>query len=152
MEPHDDTNDLSQAPLLRSLGKVDPFRVPNGFFDTFPQQIQQRITAKTNTKARSGNWLAGPLWPRFALGALAALLIAAGTWLAWPAPDTASVGFASVEPEELLDTGVEDDLLYAALGHEDDLMDPVALSYDDAEVMAYLENENLPLDLLIEDL
>lgn len=144
MERHDELND---SPILRSIAKQDPFVTPDGFFDRFPQDVQQRI--QTGTKRST--WFSTAPWPRFAIGSLAAMLIAAVVWSVWPATPVNMDSFASAEPEELLDAGVDEEILFAALAQEEDLMEPVALPDDDAEVLAYLENEDLPLDQLIED-
>lgn len=145
MERHEEHDELSDAPLLRSLAKQDPFVTPSGFFEVFPQTVQQRVHAERS--ARRG-WA---LWPRFAVGSLTALVLAALVWSAWPT-EPGDSDLVHAEPEELLDDGVDEELLFSALYEEDALMDPVALPEDDAEVLAYLENEDLPLDELIEDL
>lgn len=147
-----DTDDLKDAPLLRSIPQHDPFVVPDGFFDRFPQTVQAGIAAQT-----SASWsdrLAAVLRPRVVIGSLAGLAIVATTWTLWPSEisdGTAALGVA-VEPEEVLSTEVDDELLFAALMSDEPLLDAVDLPLSDTELEAYLENEELPLDLLIEEL
>lgn len=141
-------DELNDAPILRSIAQQDPFVTPDGFFERFPQDVQQHIQVATKRHP----WLNVAPWPRFAIGSLAAVAIAAGLWSLWPAATMNTDGFATAQPEELLDAGVDEEMLFAALAAEEDLMEPVALPDDDAEVLAYLENEDLPLDQLIEDL
>jgi len=150
MERHDE---LDEAPILRSIAKEDPFVAPQGFFNTFPQAVQQHIQASTTTEREGllARW-SNTLWPRITIGSLAGIAVAAIVWSVWPATDTTPTELALAEPEELLESDVDEDLLYATLYTENDLMAAVALPEDDTEVLAYLENEDLPLDLLIEDL
>ncbi len=54
--------------------------------------------------------------------------------------------------DELLYTDLDVELLYAGTEAETGLMDLVSLPEDDQAVLAYLESEDLPLDLLIEEL
>ncbi|MBL7952253.1 MAG: hypothetical protein JNM62_11100 [Flavobacteriales bacterium] len=146
MRPQEEHNELKDVPFLRSIAKEDPFVTPQGFFEVFPQNVQQRMQA---LRSERKGWT---LWPRFAVGSLAAMAIAALLWSLWPTAPVNTEGLATAEPEELLDAGVDEEILFAALAGEEDLMEPVALPDDDVEVLAYLENEDLPLDQLIEDL
>ena len=146
------TDDLKDAPLLRSIPQHDPFVVPDGFFDRFPQTVQARIAAQRPTAWTDR--LAALLQPRLAIGSLAVLAIVATTWMLWPSGPsvgTTSLG-AAVEPEEVLSADVDDELLFAALASDEPLLDAIELPLSDAELEAYLENEELPLDLLIEEL
>lgn len=146
------TDELKDATLLRGIPQHDPFVVPDGFFDRFPQTVQARIAAQRPT-----TWtdrLAGLLRPRIAISGLAVLAIVATTWTLWPSgpsAGTAALG-AAVEPEEVLSADVDDELLFAALDGDEPLLDAVELPLSDTELEAYLENEELPLDLLIEEL
>lgn len=146
------TDDLKDAPLLRSIPQHDPFVVPDGFFDRFPQAVQARIAAQR--PARWSDRLAALLRPRVAIGSLALLAIVATTWTLWPSgasKGTSALGVA-VEPEEVLSAEVDDELLFAALASDGPLLDAVDLPLSDSELEAYLGNEELPLDLLIEEL
>jgi len=145
-------DELKDAPLLRGIPEHDPFVVPNGFFDRFPQTVQARIAAQ-QPKAWSDR-IAALLRPRVVVGGLAFLAVLATTWTLWPsiAPaGTVALG-AAVEPEEVLSTDLDDELLFAALASDQPLLDAVDLALSDTELQAYLENEELPLDLLIEEL
>ena len=152
MNDPNNTDELMDAPLLRSIPQHDPFVVPDGFFDRFPQAVQERIAAQAPI-----SWsdrLAAMLRPRVVVGSLAAIAIVATTWMlrpAAPSGSTISLGVA-VEPEEVLSNEVDDELLFAALNSNEPLLDAVDLPLSDAELEAYLENEELPLDLLMEEL
>lgn len=80
---HDpETDPLSQATLLRSIPKPGPPPAPEGFFELFPQRVQQAIAAQR----REAWWrrlLPAALAPR-ATWALGASLAAALIWLALP--------------------------------------------------------------------
>ena len=150
MERHDE---LNESPTLRSIAKEDPFVAPQGFFDTFPQVVQQQIQTRTAAEREGllARW-SDALWPRITIGSLAGIAIVTIVWSVWPTTDTTPTELAQTQPEELHESDVDEDLLYATLYTENDLMAAVALPEDDTEVLAYLENEDLPLDLLIEDL
>lgn len=153
MERHDDPNELNEAPFLRGIGRHDPFVVPEGFFDRFPSQVQHHLLAHAERKV-GFRWtgLFERSWPRVMAGSALAAALAVLVWLAWPHPKEESTTFAALEPEEVLDEGLDDEILYHTILEEEDLMTTVSLPDDDAEVLAYLENEELPLDLLIEEL
>ena len=147
-----DTDELKDAPLLRGIPLHDPFVVPDGFFDRFPQTVQARIAAQ-----QPASWtdrLAALLRPRRVIGSLAVITIVVTTWTLWPSgtsTGTASLGVA-VEPEEVLSNDVDDELLFATLASDGPLLDAIDLPLTDSELEAYLENEELPLDLLLEEL
>jgi len=96
---------LSEAPLLRSIPKVDPFVVPEGFFDRFPHQVQRTIVEQ-NAEAWWKRLLPTSLIPR-AAWALGATLVAAVVWFTPPHAQEQAVDqdLARVEwdPESALD-------------------------------------------------
>jgi hypothetical protein len=102
MRPNAESDPLSEAPLLRSIPKVDPFAAPESFFERFPHQVQQAIAER-----EAAPWwrvgLSVPRLPRLAWG-LSAALVAVAAWFAWPAPqhDAPQASMAQVEPDEQL--------------------------------------------------
>ncbi|MFZ1692091.1 MAG: hypothetical protein WAT74_02745 [Flavobacteriales bacterium] len=108
MDHRTETDPLSEAPLLRSIPKVDPFVVPEGFFEQFPHQVQAAIAKK-----KAASWWSRllPSTPAFRVAwASAAVLVAALAWFNRPsAPETAPESpLASSDDEWVL---VDNDLL-----------------------------------------
>lgn len=153
MDTFDNNDELRDAPTLRSIPKVDPFVVPDGFFDSFPQLMQQRIADEHARKAR---WsLSLPEWVvKPAFGVLAMAAVAALVWTCWPAADpvTEPVQLSAYETPEHVTDDLEADDIYAALSANDPLLAEADLAFTDEELAEYIEREELPLDLLIEEL
>jgi hypothetical protein len=139
---------LDKAPMLRSLkGAPDPFVVPDAFFVRFPHTVQGRAVA---TGSRSVNWSSRLVW---ALGMLA---LVATLWFALPQGEGSGTlpqhtEFAlDVHPEEL---PVNEHLVwdvYADAGQP--LFGEVLLELDERELHAYLEHENVDVELLMLEL
>lgn len=99
MDHRTETDPLSEAPLLRSIPKVDPFVVPEGFFEQFPHQVQAAIAKK-----KAASWWSKllPTTPAFRVAwASAAVLIAALAWFNRPSAigSTAELPMASSDYE-----------------------------------------------------
>ena len=151
MERLSDHDELKDAPRLRSIPKVDPFVVPSGFFETFPHAAQERVRGSDRSivsEPLRGAWVR----PALLFGTLSLLV---GLFLLRPSgkhtEHMVSVGQDWSE-NDLLHTGIDPELLYTELDTTMDLMDVVELPEDGAAVLAYLEGEDLSLDLLIEEL
>lgn len=43
---NDENNELRDAPLLQSLRSIDPYKAPEGYFDTLSADIQNKISSK----------------------------------------------------------------------------------------------------------
>jgi hypothetical protein len=41
-------DELKDAPLLKSISRENPFRVPDGYFDSFPTLISEKIAAQNS--------------------------------------------------------------------------------------------------------
>lgn len=151
MELKDEPNELGEAPILRSLRGTDPFVVPESFFDTFPHAVQQRALA--TAAPRSVSPWRRILRPALAMGAVALIAIIGLRWPASaPLEDPAPLAVQDWTPEDLVRSGVDIRSVQTLLGPEESQMDVIELPDDDHAVIAYLENEDLPLDLLIEEL
>ena len=148
MEPIDHTDELKDAPLLRSIPKHDPFIVPDGFFDRFPHAVQARILEQQHPIAK-------PWWSRFAIPAISLGMMALLVLVWWMIPTNKPELNALVpELDEHTEFAVLDetdsDLLYALFDTSTTPMGNVDLQLETEELIAYLDNENLPLDFLIE--
>lgn len=153
MDAIDNNDELRDAPTLRSIPKVDPFVVPDGFFDRFPQQMQQRIAAE---HVRGTRWSWGlPIWAvKPAFGALTLFAVIILAWTLWPTKDTAvdSAQLATYETLDHVTDDLEADDIYAALSTDDPLLAEADLGLTGDELAEYIEREELPLDLLMEEL
>jgi hypothetical protein len=150
----DEHDELKGAPLLRSIPPHDPFVAPDGFFDRFPHTVQAHIA----TSKRRPAWQLAMGLPalRLAFGSAVVAGVAALVWSLWPAAPVepiAEVPPPSTEADALLLESMDDDLLLEAWDTGDaPALEEVDLPLDEDELLAYLENEDIPLDLLIEEL
>ena len=145
-------DELDEAPILRSLHREAPFVTPPRFFDELPARVQQRILEETRPRPVV-LW-----WTRFRIPAATMLafgLVAAIVW--WPrsgileTPD-ALVAEVELVGDELDRVDLDDHDLMAAYGEDPDLYSEVGHGLDSDELTAYLLNEDLSLDQLIEEL
>jgi hypothetical protein len=148
-----DQNELHDAPGLANLRKNDPFVVPEGFFEQFPQRVQQRV-ALSERKGLQPFTMAKWTW----YGAAALTMLAIGLYfLQPPAPtgpslsDHAAAGLNVAQEELDLDSWNDHDL-YAALNEGHDQAPSMVSGLDSDEVAAYIEHEELPFDLILEEL
>ena len=155
MEPRNAHDELRDAPTLRAMPKVDPFVVPEGFFDRFPHQVQARIATPEGSFARLWRTLTEASMALQLAGITAVVAIVAGVVLInlpnTPDPIT-DMTQLTVDPTEISVDDLDDADVYAMLDDAPDLMADVGPDLTTEEMAAYLENENLPLDLLIEEL
>lgn len=153
MKDPNTTDELREAPLLRSLPKEDPFVAPKDFFEFFPHAVQQ-AAYQVDRERRRHTPLLGDVKPLRFFGSAAALLgLLVAAIVLWPAPTPAGPAVAQEwTVDEMLYTDLDVELIYADADIDTDLMDLVSLPEDDQAVLAYLESEDLPLDLLIEEL
>jgi hypothetical protein len=151
MDEHQD--ELRATPILRGSSRRDAFKVPAGFFDRFPNQVQSKVLQDQRPKRFLG------LWPEraFRIAVLGAftLLVGLGLWMRPTTPvgsaTTAELGEV-IHPEELLELEMEDDILFATLAEDGPVLNTVALALSEKELTAYVEFEDLSLELLIEEL
>jgi hypothetical protein len=152
MEVRDDHNDPARwAPTLHQLPKLDPFVVPEGFFEHFPHRVGAAIRASQASKAR--RW---PVPMRWAM-ALPVLFLAGGAiWWFMDVPvDAVAANYEVLAPIDLLDISdalgadvlayVEDEGAIVELGQVD-------IGLDENELLAYLERERIDLSELIIEL
>ena len=140
---------LNEAPLLRSLkGKADPFVAPIGFFDRFPHTVQERIIKKDVS--------ADAIWFKRLALSCGVIAVVIAVWWALPVGDPSAADPISeelvidVSQEEL---PMDESLLREAHSDPDQpLFENVMIELEEDELMAYLENENVDVELLIEEL
>ena len=145
-------DELDEAPILRSLHREAPFVTPPRFFDELPARVQRRILEETRPRP-AALW-----WTRFRIPAatmLALVLVAAILW--WPRFGTVETPNAMIADMELqgseldrLDLDAHD--LMVAYGEHPDLYSEVGHGLNSDELTAYILNEDLSLDQLIEEL
>ncbi|HRF82051.1 MAG TPA: hypothetical protein PL070_18395 [Flavobacteriales bacterium] len=153
MEAKHGTDDLHHAPVLRSIPKQDPFVVPDGFFFAFPHEVQQRAVAKEKRLPKVlRDWRSSDL-TKWSAGIAALLAIAAFLWWNTPQPNAPLVGEHPHWSEgDLFHADMDVELLYTEFFPDDELMEAVHLPEDNDAILAYLEDQDLPLDLLIDEL
>lgn len=145
-----ETDDLKRlAPTLASLPKVDPFMVPEGFFERFPHQVQARVTRSRPTPGLA-SWVKRLA---FALPVVAALV---GAWWVFRGDDAelqavaVVIPAASVDDLELLDHPEA----FAELAEENaavEALPATSLELNDEELAVWLENESTdPSELIAE--
>ncbi len=155
MEPRSTHDELKDAPTLRVIPKVDPFVVPEGFFDRFPQQVQARIAKPEGIFAKlwRGITEAPPALRVAGLTAVVAIITGAVYFNLPNAPYQApAIARFTMEPNEIDLDAIDDADLFAMIDDEPEMMTQVGADLSTEEMEAYLESENLPLDLLIEEL
>lgn len=150
MEMHDGPDELEQAPTLRGIQGHTPFVVPEGFFDTFPHLVQQRaVTPKARTFT-TWKWL---LRPTIAVAGVALIAFMLWQMQVKVQPDDHNAALAQDwSAEDLVRAGVDLRSVQTLIGPEEGVLDPIVLPKDDHAIFAYLEQEELPLDLLTEGL
>ncbi len=151
MNDRQDNDELRNAPGLKDLRRSDPFTVPEGFFERFPQRVQQRVVQLERQNERHtvfGKWA----W----YGAAAMAMLALGIYFLRPGTPSSATNITgqtaalNVEPEELDLESWDPIELYAALNDDRSTIAITALESD--ELAAYIEHEELPLDLILEEL
>lgn len=152
METRHESKDLPEnTPFLAGVPAMDPFVVPEGFFERFPHQVQAAVV---DARPERRSW---SRWRRWAIATPTAALIAVGVWKVLPGStstqDPANISIASVSDAEL-DEFADDELLAAleetpALATTD--LGAVDLELNDDELLAYLEHEEADLTELMID-
>lgn len=140
---------LDEAPLLRSLKAApDPFVVPDAFFDRFPHHVQQRLV-KNEKAFATGIW-----WKRLALS-IGVIAVVIAVWWALLYSDrsiadpTVAELVLDVSPQEL---PVDEAIVWDVYADADQpLFGVVQLELDENELYAYLEHENVDVELLMEE-
>jgi hypothetical protein len=156
MNTHRDTEDLQDAPLLRSLAKHDPFVVPDGFYDRFPAEVKQRIALPEPRTAWTERL--GVRWMDWRMASLAGALGVAMV-IMFLRPGTGSdvsndltITSSAALPEEAYLERIDDQDLWALYGEDPELLTTVGDGFEDHELEAFILHQELPVELLIEEL
>ena len=149
MTERNEPNELSEAPQLRAIPKVDPFVVPEGFFERFPQQVKAEATRERMPWALFGP----PLRLARLAGVLTLVAVAVLAWKNWSTPVDMRTAMTepTLETDLLAMEELSSDQLYSLMAE-----DPAPFTHVDPELgadqlIAYLEEEDLPLDILVEE-
>lgn len=150
MEHTNGPDELHDAPLLSKLRGSDPFVTPEEFFERFPQEVQQRIRSHER-----GGWTLRPKFrPAWVIGTtVMGLLMAVSVLLREPTSPTLQAGEElPAMPDELVLDSWDDDQFLAEIVSEEGTVTGVAHDLDAEELAAYIEHEELPIDLILEEL
>ena len=152
MEHTNGPDELRDAPLLSKLRGSDPFVTPEGFFERFPQEVQQRIRSRER-----GRWSLRPVFrPAWVIATLmVAVVVTVFMVMREPtAPDLQAelTEEPATMPDELDLDSWDDDQLLAEIVSEEGTVTGVAHDLDAEELAAYIEQEELPIDLILEEL
>lgn len=149
------TNDeLKEAPLLKSIPAHDPFVVPDGFFERFPHQLQDRLREPEGFLSRVVRAISNDPVIRWSSAGFAMILLVFGASVLLKDPPTGDdqAFVTNIGSEELdADHWNENEEIWYIEDHDQLL----AYTGDDIrteDLLHYLENEDLPLDLLSEEL
>lgn len=149
MEARHEHDEPTNAPLLGGIPKVDPFVVPQNFFERFPHQVQASI-AERERKPSLGNWLTWR-WRYAAVPALvAALVIVLYQTSDTPGTPTVNSETYAVYDDEVLFLDTDEHDLIALQEHAPLPFQELAGDWHADELASYLHAQELPLDLLIE--
>ena len=145
MIEEEENDPLNEAPMLRSLkGRPDPFVVPDGFFDRFPNVVQQCVAGK-----RSSFPLFGYRWAALVIGVTVAAM---AIWWALPVKnaqvdDPLARSPIDISPDEL---PIDEYAIWEIYTDPTTpLFEDVSIVLDETELIAYLEHENIDVELLI---
>jgi len=146
MEPLDHNEKLKRhAPRLHALGKVNPFKVPEGFFEHFPHRVQAVAAKPRATTAMPWLKRVAIALPLVAVMAMAVHLLRLERQSAIPLDITAEEAaqlllLSSNTTQEILSTA--DDADWPDLGN-------VTIQLSPDEAAAYVDRENIDITDLI---
>ena len=150
MEHTNGPDELRDAPLLSKLRGSDPFVTPEDFFERFPMEVQQRIRPH-----QRGGWSLRQVFrPAWIIGTtVMGLLMAVVVLLPEPTSPTLLAQEAlPAMPDELVLDSWDDEQFLAEIVSEEGTVTGVAHDLDAEELAAYIEHEELPIDLILEEL
>ena len=145
-------------PQLNKASKNNPFAVPDGYFDSFPQRLQQRL----QTEKKPGISFTERVWevmrPQFALAAAIAVFAILGYFV--------FMTFIQTETELLSNDAIAEYIEYyhyefdeyhmISLLEENDIHPDDDFYYEDEfyfdspdEYLDYLYNDNVDIDLIL---
>ncbi|MBP5777246.1 MAG: hypothetical protein J6W56_06810 [Prevotella sp.] len=96
------------------VGKRNPFRVPDGYFDQFPEQFMSSLP-EHKPRAKS-------IWLRpvfYAAASICALFICAGVWLALPEKSQETPAMMATVQQDTEDTAFDEAVDYLMMDNHD---------------------------------
>jgi hypothetical protein len=144
METHTEQDDpLGQAPLLSGLAGRDPFVVPDGFFDRFPNEVRTIILARKHR----GSFFRSAWSYRAAIAIPSMALLAAVWWFAQRGPMDQGAHLASISIPSIDDLSAQEEgeLLASIPSTQLASFATVGIDLNDDELAAYVEHEGLDL-------
>ncbi len=146
---------LDDAPLLRSIPRTDPFVVPEGFFESLPQQVIARTRRPLPVWRRAlSAWQQAH--PALKMAGLALVIAVSAV------PFMLNDGSGTMRPNDkvAVSPGAEDvdALLYddhdllVALAMDQEAFSPVGADVPEDELIAFVEQQDLSLELIAEAL
>ncbi len=147
MRRNEEHDPLDEAPVLRGLkGGADPLVVPDGFFERFPHEVQAKVVARRPTLT--------VLWVKRLAWSLGLIAVVLAVWFALPQTQDTSLTpqelALDVHPEEL---PVQTHLVWDVYADDEvALFGEVLLDLEEHEMIAYLERENVNVELLMLEL
>lgn len=135
---HESDNWQSEAPQLAQMEKINPFQVPQGYFDTLSARIQNRIDAQE--KPKSGLKMI-PIWAKYAAAACITLALGITLYLNL---NQNQVNFNELSDEEIiayLETNLEEtdtEFIFESLNENQQNIKPKEIT--NQEVEEYLNN------------
>ena len=88
-----------QAPQLAQMEKINPFEVPEGYFDTLADRIKQRIPAEKTAPAK-GRII--PMWTRYAAAACLTCVLGISLYLNLKQNTPATVNWNEIPDQEIV--------------------------------------------------
>lgn len=146
---------LDDAPLLRSIPRTDPFVVPEGFFESLPQQVMARTQRPLPVWRRAlSAWQQAHPALKMAGLALVIAVSAVPFMLNDVSSTTGPNDQAAVSPgAEAVDALLyEDHDLLVALAMDQEAFSPVGADVPEDELVAFVEQQDLSLELIAEAL
>ena len=137
-------------PRQPGKGKENPFSVPEGYFEAFPQRLEDRIKSKAKVPVPGHRILV--LKPYLAAAIILVVAIVSAT-LIFRNPD-AQVGLPDLQTEisqvvewELYSISEED--IFKVM-YDEGLWEEAAAQQQSDEIIDYLMNEDIPMDVLMD--
>ncbi|WKZ67035.1 MAG: hypothetical protein QY325_03695 [Flavobacteriales bacterium] len=152
MRPLAEKDPLDEAPKLGSLhGAPTPFSVPDGFFDRFPHRVQSMAIQRQAAQRPVARLL--PWGPKLALAAAAVLVAFLGGRfiLSEGAQAPIPTDTYALESDGVM-LGWDDPEVLAMVAEIPALAPRVGEGVDDDALATYLEEEDLPFEMIIEEL
>ena len=132
-----------QAPKLAQMEKINPFVVPEGYFDTLSDRIADRIAQESKTPA---GWRIVPMWTRYAAAACLTFVLGITLYLHLKQQTPNNLNWNEIPDQAIvsyLESNLEDadtELIFEQLSPEQQTVE--IKNYNQQDLETYL-NQNL---------